>query len=321
MDSARAWDRLPSAISLCALYLVCVSFRFTEAELRFILYLVVLGGVIAALLALKGFSAGITGPRASLMIGEQEANPNDFASSLLLPFAFALTGFFASRSWPRKTLLLMVLGLLMLCVLLTMSRGSLFALGVLGLVFMVRTGTGMRKQVVVPIVLVLVLLFFLPNAFFSRMEEGANNRATGRFDIWVVGAKIIEHHGIVGAGLHNFEAAFNEFAGYAPVFRGWDRDPHDIYLEVCSEMGVIGLLLFLAAIASQLRAAHRQMKRGGRRNPQYLLIAAEAACWGLLAHGLGANLLWRKHFWLAWILLAIVARPAPAAAELNADHA
>ena len=323
MDSVRAWERFPSAISLCALYLVCVSFRFTEAELRFILSLVVLGGVLAALLALKGFAAGITGPRASLMIGEQEANPNDFASSMLLPFAFALTAFFAARTWPRKTMLLMVLGVIMFCVFLTMSRGSLFALGVLGLVFLTRTG--MRKQVLLPIVLILVLLFFLPGAFFSRMEQGVDidNHATGRFDIWMVGVQIVKHHGIVGAGLQNFQAAFNEFAGYAPVFHGFDRDPHNIFLEVWSEMGIVGLLLFLAAIGSQLRAAgRRQTQLSDPRNPPYLLVAAEAACWGLLAHGLGANLLWRKHFWLAWILLAIiVTRSAPSAAEVNSHHA
>jgi O-antigen ligase len=108
---------------------------------------------------------------------------------------------------------------------------------------------------------------------------------------------------------------YARFAGFAPIFRGFDRDPHNIYLQVWAELGIIGLALFLTAIIWQLRELHLA-NRGRRGSPNFLLLAIEAACWALLVHGFAANLLWRKQFWLVWILAALATqlhRPSEAA--------
>ena len=115
----------------------------------------------------------------------------------------------------------------------------------------------------------------------------------------------MKHYGLFGAGLENFNVAYNQFAGYAPVFRGFNADPHNIYIQIFAETGIVGLVLFGVAVWSQFRALR---SFPNQQSPNYKLVAIEAACWGLLAHGLAANLLWRKYFWLAWILLAITVR-------------
>jgi len=148
------------------------------------------------------------------------------------------------------------------------------------------------------------LLVFLPQLFFLRMQDSISSRAEGRWDIFVVGTQVVRHYGILGAGLESFRAAYTEFAGFAPVFRGLGRDPHDIYLQVWAELGVVGLGLFFAAIWSQLKDLYIG-NRGRRASPNYTLLAMEAACWALLVHGFSGNLLWRKEFWMTWMLAAL----------------
>lgn len=301
LNPKQGLERLPSAICLFLLYLAIVSFKFRERELYFVLVLACLGAVVTAGLAVSDFVHGAS-PRASLVVGDRESNPNDFASSLLLALSISLSMFLAIKSrWKRMAALSAAL-LIALGIFLTMSRGSLFALAALLVVYLARVGV--RRRVLLWLVLLPMLTLLLPHQFFTRIEHGMNDRATGRVDIWVVAGQIIKHYPVAGAGLENFRTAYNQFAGFAPVFRRFDRDPHNIYLQVWSETGIVGLLLLLAAIVSQLKSARKYFKH--QSTPDLRLVAIEATCWALLTHGLAANLLWRKYFWMSWALLAVL---------------
>ena len=183
-----------------------------------------------------------------------------------------------------------------------MSRGSVVALAVLLLVYLVRLRV--RIRIVIPIAIISALIAFLPNLFFLRMQDSVSSRAQGRWDILVVTMHVIRQYGIWGAGLESFRAAYTKFAGFAPIFRGFNRDAHNIYLQVWAELGIIGLMLFLTAIWWQLKSLQRgHQDRSG--SPDYLLIAIEAACCAELVHGFAANILWAKEFWFAWMLAAL----------------
>ena len=134
----------------------------------------------------------------------------------------------------------------------------------------------------------------------------------------------MRHNPVVGVGLGNFRAAYDSYAGSAPHFRGYDRAAHNAYLEVWAETGIIGLGLLLIAIVAQLKEAIRAIV--ARCSRDYVLLSAEAACYGLLVYGLFGSVQWRKSFWLGWLLLAIVLQrtnlAAPRREDLNArsDH-
>jgi O-Antigen ligase len=305
LDPAMSMERLPSVLSLYGLYVVAISFRIHPEERRAVVLLAIAGGSVAACYAIREFAQGTAwvGSRASLVVGGLEANPNDFASSLLLPLSLALGAFLTARTFLKAAAMLAALAVVALCIFLTMSRGSLFALGAVLLTYLYRVG--MHKRILLPFSLLVTTVFFLPSQFSRRLYEGVSSRAQGRFDIWDVSIQIVKRYGLFGAGLENFHAAYNQFAGYAPIFRGFDRDPHNIYIQIFAETGIVGLVLFGVAIWSQFRPLRSFPKQ---QSPNYQLLAIEAGCWGLLAHGLAANLLWRKYFWLAWILLAITVR-------------
>ena len=294
-------QRLSTVMALFAFYLVIVSFRVTKKELANVLLLAILGGVLSSVFTLKQFAHGTAfQSRASLVYEGQEANPNDFAATLIIALSFAIGGFLSAERRMFKAAMMAAIALLSLCMLLTMSRGALFAVGILLLVFLIRTR--FRLWLLAPILCLLTLVSILPDTFFMRINESLVDWGEGRLDIWIVGLQIIKHHSILGVGLDNFPFAYNTYAAYAPVFRGFSRAPHNIYLQVWTELGLVGLGLFATAVISQVK----QGATIARESRTYALIASEAACYALLAHGVVANLLWRKAFWMSWILLTLM---------------
>jgi O-antigen ligase len=199
----------------------------------------------------------------------------------------------------QKLLSIGALGALGIGVFITQSRGVLLAIIVTMLVFVYYTKA--RWQVLVPIATLLVGALLLPETFFARTTKlftGEDTTGAGRTEIWSVGLAALERVGIFGAGLSNYSEIYQLSDAYSPGV--WTKAAHNIYLGTWVELGVIGLLLLLAALASHLLAA-----RGARRAhlSGILLPAIEAACFGLLASSFFTDRLWGKVFWLPWILL------------------
>jgi O-antigen ligase len=303
IDPAPSLKRFPTVMTLFAVYIVAASFRMTKQELSRIFTLVIVGGAVAASFIILQFAnhIGFEG-RASLVVGELESNPNTLAIGLLLPFSLALAGVFAEENLFKRTALLSGLALVATGIFLAMSRGALLALTATILVYLFRARP--RKRVLIPILILAILLPFLPNLFYQRLKEAPAGRGTGRYDIWLVGLEIVKGYPVIGAGLANFPMAYQQLAGHALVFphRGYIRDAHNMYLQVCGEMGVIGFGLFVAAICSQLRAVRYASNHGLR----HFGVGIEAACWGQLAAGLSADIAWTKPFWLTFTLLSLI---------------
>jgi O-antigen ligase len=67
-----------------------------------------------------------------------------------------------------------------------------------------------------------------------------------RFTIWRVGWKIAQDNFITGVGLGNFPSAYRKYTGnFGGLISGSSKDPHNTYLSIFAETGVIGFLLFL----------------------------------------------------------------------------
>lgn len=306
-DPEATWARLPTVVACFLFYLVAVSFRITREELAAVLLLAMLGGIVAAGYACWTFMETNGIDRATLALGDRTTNPNTFAAVLLLPLSLALGTFISSRGWFKALVMISAVALLSLAILLSMSRGDVIAAGVLLVVYIYRYG--LRRRMLVVVSVVTLLLYVMPALFFARIETGMSSRAEGRFDIWQVGVTAFQHYGAFGAGLNNFPAVYNQFSGHAERFRGYFRDPHNIYLGVSVELGILGLLLFLMAVGSHFRALQRFYAAfQGVRPP--MVVACEAACWAMLTAGLSGNFVWNKVFWIMWVYLTLAIRVA-----------
>jgi O-antigen ligase len=278
----------------------------SSKEFRGVVLLTILGASTAAAFPLLQFmrGSGVT-LRASLVMAGRETDPNQLAASLLLPLSFAIGAFFSSRGWFNRLAAMAAVALIGFGILLSMSRGSLVAVAVMIGVYLYRSG--MNWRTILPIAVLALLLPAVPSLFFVRLQQGLNDKGGGRLDIWQVGLMAVKHNSVFGGGLDSFPGLYQKYTGRALVFRGYRRGPHNIYLSITAEMGIIGLLLFLGAVRAQFRVV-RHFKTVAKEQISPLLVACEAACWGGLAAAFFLDVLWRKAFWFSWILLSIASR-------------
>jgi O-antigen ligase len=291
-----AWDRLPTALSLLMFYIIATSFRITRKELSLVMLATVVGGCIAAIFSVYQFYSGVVylqTARSSLMMGNRDTDPNQFGASLLLPLSLAIAAVIEGRNRISRLLAGLAACVLSLAILLSMSRGAMIAAATLGLVYVWRLGW--NRRILIALTSAAGMLLLMPHSFFTRM--GLSDRGAGRFDIWIASMHLLPHYGWFGAGWNNFIVVYTGIAGLAPSFRGYTRGSHNIYIGMLVEVGIVGLTFLFLAFRSQLR-------RAGART----LIPYEAACWAMLVMGITLDIVWRKSFWFAWILLAMAVR-------------
>jgi O-antigen ligase len=264
-----------------------------------VVILAVLGGCAAAIIASWQFYGGAVfqeTSRSSLMFGDRETDPNQFAASLLMPLSLALGFLMLSRSWIVRCGAITAIGTLSLALLLSMSRGGFVA--ALVVIFVYVNRLGLSRRILVAVACLAVFLFFMPHTFFVRLA--LPDRGAGRFDIWLASLGLLPRYGFFGAGWSNFVVAYTDIAGNAPKFQGYTKGSHSVYLGMLIEVGIIGLTFLLLAFRSQFREARNRF-----------LVPYLAACWGMVVMGLTLDIVWRKSFWFCWILLAMAVRVRP----------
>jgi putative inorganic carbon (hco3(-)) transporter len=318
----KSLERIPTAVSLCLLYLAAASVRITREELSWIAFMVVAGGCTASLYSANQYFHGnamadFEGYRASLVDSTNVADPNFFAASLLLPLSIAFGEVLSCQSGVRRMFMLGATGAIALAVFLTMSRGALLAVLVIACVFFHRLRLNWR--LLIPVGVVGATLMVMPNLFFHRFQEAAATRGAGRLDIWEAGISSLGHYGLIGAGLENFGDAYSLYAGSARFFRGFGRAAHNVYLGISVELGILGLVLLAVAIISPLRAVQR-LRSSMDHLPPARLVALEAACWAMVTASLFLDLLWCKIFWFSWIMLALAMNASQENRELQQQN-
>ncbi len=295
-NSQFAFERLPTALSLCLLYVIATAFRINKKEMQVVLVLTVIGGCVAAGMSVHEFYSGtfyLQSTRSSLMMGNRDTDPNQFGASLLLPLSLAIGAVVQGRSRKLRVCAIAAIAILSLALFLSMSRGAMAAALTVVVVYIRRLG--FNRRIMLAIILLACLLLLMPQSFFARL--GLSDRGAGRLDIWTASMDLVPHYGLFGAGWNNFIVAYSGIAGHAPSFRGYTRGSHSIYVGMLIEVGAIGLMFLLLAFRSQLR-------EGKTRD----LIPYAAACWGMVVMGITLDIVWRKSFWFAWIIFAMAAQ-------------
>jgi O-antigen ligase len=308
LDSDRVLAELPTALGLLGLYFVAVCFEVTEEQLSRVAFLAVAGGLVASLMSIGSFQQGFgtIDERSSLIAGTQQADPNIFAASLLIPLALSIAGVVAGRKLAERLMMLVTAFIITFAILLTMSRGALVALVFIAAIYAYRLR--LNRWIVTLFWILPLSLLALPSTFFERLHRMFFDRGAGRLDIWVVGMTALKHFVLQGAGLGNFNTAYEQYVGFAPVYRGHSRAAHNIYLQVSVELGALGIALLLTALFSQFNSLRRAIISSAASRNRVMLVACEAMCWGMLAAGFFVGLLWQKTFWMVLILSALAVR-------------
>jgi O-antigen ligase len=177
-------------------------------------------------------------------------NMNATLLLLLIPMAHGLGRLTPFRLEKIGAFLLM--GLFLLTMFLTYSRGGWLAFGIMALVFTVHQ----RRYKPLAVLMVVAGCFFWLNhmhlierltTIFST-EYLTNLK---RIQYWGVALKMIQVKPITGFGIGSFQAwssGFSAVSGFTPPVT-----PHNLYLHIASELGLPALLIFLILWAETLK--------------------------------------------------------------------
>jgi O-antigen ligase len=254
-------------------------------------------------------------------------NPNQLGSYLVVVTLFAAT-LAANRRWSAsaRVVTLVVAALAGIGVFMTISRGALVGLAAALVLAPLVMGRGRRFTALVFVTAAVLgsvtwYAVFAPTHAVERITHPEQAGGSGREDLWRIGWRMVEDRPLLGVGAGNFpEASIH----YLLRPGGTQRDTfivdekkvaHNIYLTVLSELGAVGLALFLLILGRCLLAALQAARRFAEQGDPTMELVARGlflALLSLVVTDFFSSALYSKQLWvllaLAPALLAIAER-------------
>lgn len=185
------------------------------------------------------------------------------------------------------------------------SRGSQLALLVIGLLLMVRVKAGF-KVFVTMIVLMALAYFLLPEEQIQRLSNiGDDKNSLTRFAYWAYGWEVIKDHPLLGVGYDNW-LSYAYYAVPDGIVFGRTQLPHNIYIEVAAESGLLGLLgyLLLVIYAFIINASTRKMALQIEHKLYYFMTyGLSMGLVGYLVAGTFVTVFYYPFFWVQIALI------------------
>lgn len=225
-------------------------------------------------------------------------SPNILGSLMVLLIPMAAGLFFAASKPLEKLLFLGSAGAMCLCLLFTFSRGAWLGLAVAAFVYFAIKD----KRLLVPIVVLgLLAVIFVPSitgriTYMLSSQYVASSIKGGRLGRLEAGLEILRSNLWIGVGLGRFggAVAMNNIPG------SYYMDNY--YLKTTLEMGIVGLMAFLALIFSLLSWSRRVLLSVRGSTKYELVLGAFAGMCGVLFHNLFENVfevpMMVTYFWL-----------------------
>jgi len=299
---------------LFILYAMFSMLRIRSAEIVWIMLAALVGGVACSLYGIDMYVAGhvqttdALSARLDLQFGTGSyINADHFSAALVFPLGIALVAFLRLNGIKRMgagaAFIILLAGILV-----SATRGSLIAVGVMGvyLAFVERR----RIQLIAIGAIGLMASAFMPNIWlrFLDPEQGGLG---GRSGIWAIGLSAFRHYWLTGAGTGNFRLAYGEAYLKTPqtgeFFHPWMEFSHNLLVNTGVELGVVGLVLVLACWWIQFRVGKhiaRASSLGAARS------AVEAGTLGLFVVAMALDVMWYKYVWIAFMIGVLVRNAA-----------
>lgn len=221
---------------------------------------------------IKGFVGLITVTRVTGTFG----HPSNLAEffDLTLPLTVSMLFYPMKRSYKLLLMATVVIGFVGLGM--TYSRGGiiasvLFSGTILMIHFCKRMGLarGIFTSVALGVIFSLLVLT-IPNPIQKGLFRTEYETAYGRIPLMDVAFKMIRANPFFGVGLNNYVPVAVDY-DFTPqqLTTAWDTAVHNVYLFVAGEIGIPGLIFFLAVVVSVFMASLPAL-----RSPDPLILCA-----------------------------------------------
>lgn len=296
-----------------ALFLVTYTAACTRPGFRTIVRGYLVASVVTSLYSIASGQYIAAGRLAGLF------DPNYFAAELIPAIVIAAFLFATTPSARLRWLFAAVVGIDLAAFALTQSRGGIVGLAI-GLVASVAVAGPARPRILALVLLLAAIglgyyFGYKPaHVFQTTSRAGLSGTTSGRLDEWRVALLVFSGHPVGGVGLGNYQVVEPSYATHnlnLTTVRQIVTTPlvvHNTYLQFLSELGVVGLFLFLTMLVIPLRLTSRALARLDRSfgELEFQARGLFAGTIGLLGAYVFLSGEFEKPLWLLLALLASV---------------
>lgn len=236
-------------------------------------------------------------------------NPNVLAEYLLLITPFAAACVFTGKTWWQKAFFFCCLLVMVVCMVVTFSRGGYIGLILAAAIFIVMLDA---RFILLGLIGIVALYFVLPDTVIERFTSIGNmsdSSTSYRVYIWMGTIAMLKDYWLSGIGPGS--AAFNLI--YPAYSYNTISAPHahNLYLQLMSDSGIIGLLIFALLLFSFYRMTLSAFSRTRSRMPhdkssRIYLIAVVSSVSGYLLQGFTDYSFYNnKVMFLFWVIIAL----------------
>lgn len=235
-------------------------------------------------------------------------NPNMLAEylTLLLPLAFA--AILLQRRLLRGFGSALCFAVVGVCLVLTWSRGAWLGSLIAMLIMLLMLDHRLLGWLLIGIVPVAAAIPFVPEQVVRRfLSIGTLSDSSIRYRLylWEGVGRMLEDFWLTGVGVG--ESAFRAvYAGYALPGIETAMHSHSLYLQILCSLGIVGLVVFGAALLIWLRQMLGYARYGYLRGPRLVIIGCVAGIVALLVMGVFDEIWYNYRIYLLfWVLMGL----------------
>lgn len=276
----------------------------------------------------------IVGSTDSWRISGPLGDANFFGQILIVGLPMTACLAVASRQPALKLLAGAGCAAILAAIVLTFSRGTLFAVVVVAAAFVMTLRRRLAYAGVIALGLA-VALAATPTLYLERLlqvGQAASAVLTGeqwiedpalaqRLSVLSAAFEMFRAHPLLGIGLGQFPVEYGDYALRAGLDPGAPNKAHSVYLGTLAEEGLVGLALLTGTIGAAwvtCTAARRRLQAAGRTADALHLLGLQLGFLGYLTTALFLHNDYARYFWILVALLLSTAsasrRPSDAAA-------
>jgi O-antigen ligase len=266
----------------------------------------------------QGAAQNIVGQTSDFRASGSVGDPNFYAQIMVVLIPLAIDRFRHERSWWLRGLALYAAAVTALTIVFTYSRGGFVAMVVAAALMFTRRPPRVPLSILA-LAAVFILWPFVPAQYTARVttifnlipglgqaDAAAEVSFRGRLSENAAAILMFQEHPITGVGLDNYKIIYQSYSRRLGLDDRLElRAPHSLYLQIASELGVVGLIIFgwiLISLFGGLIQAQRDLVRYGQGEQAHLVFAFLAGLVGYLAAAVFLHSAYARFLWLLFAI-------------------
>ena len=346
-NMSGAYEGLADYLKCVLIVLIITSLLHRGIALRRVIWTLIGAGIFLAIINIYqyetrtfhnsywGFAqaelGNITGKFSDYRIAGPLGSPNAFAQILIPLVGISFERFCNEK---KRTLRLIAACAMIACsfaIVYTFSRGALIGLAVMMAIMLFRLK--LKPTIFVSMAILAIFIFFLlPAEYTERMKgladvplsksEQRDGSIQGRTSEYIAGWRMFVDHPLRGVGSGNYTEYYQDYSQKIGLdIRLQNRSPHNLYLGLAAETGIIGLFTFVALLwftFGGLKQAHKRLSDAGLKDSAGMVLGLMMGMIGYFTHSIFIY----PHYRVFMFVLIGIALSVPTVAqeELKAEE-